>query len=736
MSGSYKKVGQLDSQRSNFGQPNSNMEEYGGLIDLWLILRIFQRWGWLIALITILFPAIMAIFLHRATPIYRATSLLEVKQEERNVIDVSEVDKVIVDQEFLTTQIELLKSESLIEDTIETLNLLSDSYLAPLDDEAWVVLPRDERLRSLVVTFKNSLRVAPVGRSRLIKVSFEHSDPQKAAQISNILTENYISNGLSRKLNATAFARKFLEDRLKSVRSSLDKAERDLVKYATDNDIIIMDGDNGKISSGGSLDKTALKTIDAELTLASIARVEAEIIYQQSSQETLGAEVLNNTALSDLKAKLLELNSEYQEKLAIFKPAYPEMIELKARINMFEKEIVLQEEAITSSSNRSFKNAYDLAFAKEQDLLNRFNNLKKSVVDIREKSINYNIIERQVETERTQYEALLQRLKEVSVSDDLGSNLVEVVDEAKPPRDPFKPNRLRTLLLTILLSGALGFGLAYVIEFIDDRIKTPDDVKNKLKQIIMGVIPISNTPDNLIVDLENSQATLAEAYASLRTNLQFSSADGGPQIIQLTSTRSGEGKSVSALGISLRYAGIGKSVLLIDADMRRPTFLQGGKPSIGLSGLMTQRVEFGEEIQVTRYPGLHLLPSGVIVPNPSELLASERFDDLLEWAKSNYEYVIIDSPPVLGLADAPLLGAKVEATLLIVDAGILRTPNIKASIERLHNSGTNILGVVLTKYKAPTKGYMDYYQYTYGNKANNYSNASEDKKSKRSFSLK
>ena len=702
---------------------DNTLSAEAGLVDFWKILRIVQRWWWLIGFIVGLLTAITAIILFRVTPLYLASSVLEVKQEERKIVDVSEVESIVVDKEFLSTQLELLQSERLIGDTINSLNLMSDPFLAPLEDEEWLEGPPEKKFQSLIFNFKQQLSVAPIGRTRLIRVRFEHADPVKAALIANTVTENYIANGLSRKFNTTAFAREFLEDRLRTVKISLEEAERKLVSYANNNNIIIIDEGNSEESSG-SLDKTALKTLNEQLTEASVDRVEAEIIYQQSQVSSHSAAILNNDSLSRLKSQRLALNSEYQERLAIFKPAYPEMLELREQINLFDKEIEQEERAITSLSETSIKNAYDLAIAKEQDLVKRVNALKNVVLDVREKSIDYNILKRQVETERTQYEALLQRLKEVSISDDFGSNLVEVVDEATPPLRPYKPNRLRTLVLSLIISGFAGFGAAYIVDLIDDRVKAPEDIKKKLQQITMGVIPLIKNEDELLEELKDPQSGISEAYSSLRTNLQFSGENGGPRVIQITSTRSGEGKSVSSLGTALRFAGIGHNVLLIDGDMRRPTFKLSyehkSSKSIGLSGVLTQNVDFASHVQQTQIEGLSLLPSGPQVPNPSELLASNRFNELLAWAKEAYDYIVVDSPPVLGLADAPIIGAKVSATLLVVDSGTLRTPNIKGSIERLGYSGTKILGVVLTKYKSQSKGYMNYYQYTYGSKATSY----------------
>jgi len=716
-----------------------NSREDDSVISVWQIVSVLRRWWWLIALITMVITAATTVVLFRMTPIFKATSLLEVRQEERNVVDVSEVESVIVDREFLTTQVELLKSQSLIEDTIESLNLLSDPYLANLEDEQWVQLPREQRLLSVSAAFERNLNVVPVARSLLIRISFDHSNPRKAAVITNTLTENFINNGLARKFNATAFAREFLEDRLKTVRASLETAERKLVTYATENNIIILDGENAREETG-SLDIIALKTLNAELTTARVERASAEAAYSQVERSNFGAEVLSNDALSRLKDKRIELNSEYLEKQSIYKPGFPEMIELKGRIDLFDQEIAQKTQQIIETARAELKREFDQAVAKERDLSARVAALKGSVVDTRDRSIDYNILKRQVETERTQYEALLQRLKEVSVADDLGSNLVEVVDVAKTPKSPYKPNRLFGIFLSLALGGVIGLTIASLIELFDDKVKDPEDVKRKLGQVIMGVIPVGKNPESFLDELSDPRSTLAEAYASLRTNLQYSGPDGGPRIIQVTSTRSGEGKSVTSLATALRFAGAGHKILLIDADMRLPTFLQdSANPSIGLSGILTSRAEFADEIRRTKVTNLDLLTSGPPVPNPSEILSSGRFDALLDYAADNYDYVIVDSPPVLGIADAPVIGAKVDGTLLIVQTGLLRSAHVTSVIERLQGSKTKLLGVVLTKYKAQQKGYMDYYQYTYGEGASQYSadnrKKTKEHKAKRKFSL-
>lgn len=703
----------------------------GQLIDVWQLLRVLRRWWWMILAFILILTGGAAAILYNMVPIYSAAALLEVKQEERNIVDVSEVENVVVDKEFLTTQIELLKSESLAQSVVESLNLTSDPYFFDSSDEANQALTRDERLRVTVSAVRSNLNVVPVGRSRLIRTSFQHSDPGRAALIANTVTETFINDGLSRKFNSTAYARDFLEGRLATVRASLEAAERELVAYASDNEIIIVNGEDAQDATG-SLDITSLKTLNEELTQASLDRVAAEAAYAQSLQSGFNEELLTNETLARLQSERMALNSEYLEKRAIFKDQHPDMVELRSRIDLFDQEVATLSDSIIAARQELSKEAFERARKRENDLRRRVNTLKNSVIDVRERSIDYNILRRQVETERTQYEGLLQRLKEVSVADDLGSDLVQIVDRAQIPRSPFKPNRIRGILLALLLSSLLGFGIAFILETIDDHVRSPGDITAKLKQIIMGVIPMNTSDDDLMDVLANPQSSVSEAYASLRTNLQFSGPDGGPKIIQLTSTRSGEGKSVSSLAVALRFANDDQRVLLIDGDMRLPTFtVRPGQESIGLSGVLTTDVDFGDEIKPTKYNGLDLLPSGISVPNPSEILSSSRFDELLDYARQHYRYIIIDSPPVLGLADAPVLGAKVDATLLIVEAGRLRTPNIRASIERLQNSGTRLIGVVLTKYKATTKGYMDYYNYTYGDKAGQYGATETSRKSKK-----
>jgi len=697
------------------------------VFNIWEILRVLQRWWWLIGAIILLGLLITGYFVSRTTPVYMASSVLEVKQQERQILDKnSEVEDFVVDSEFFNTQVELLKSDTLAGDIIDQYNLISDSDLSIPEGT------RVEKRRAAINKFSNKLKVSAVGRSRLIKVSFEHTNPEMAARISNAVTESFVTYNLERKYNATSYARDFIEDRLKTTKDILEKSERELANYATVNDLVTVKDAQGNVSPG-FLASESLIALNAELLAARTQRIELEKKFTIAQSSQAPVNVSDGRVLAELRREHTDLTAEYIEKRATYVPEFPLMKELQSRIDYIAQQIENETTLLEGQGLSSLKADYDIALGSEQDLQNRFNELKSSFEDIRDKSVEYNILKREVDTNRSQYDALLQRLKEVSIADEIGSNLISLVDRAETPARPFKPRLLFSLLIAGFLSSLLGTALVFAIEFIDDRIKTPEHVKQKLGTVLMGVIPRDKNPKKIMNSLDDPTSALAEAYSSLRTNLQFSGPDGGPKIIHITSTRSGEGKSVTSLGLALRYAGLGDRVLLVDADMRLPTFKRGVDESIGLSGLLTSRDNIADNLLETKYQNLDLLPSGANVPNPSEILSTYRLGEIMEYIRSKYNYIIVDSPPVMGLADAPILAANCDASLLVVEGASTRTPAVKSTLERLSVSGVKVLGVVLTKYTLQSKGYLNYYQYSYGDGATNYSAVKRGKKTKASI---
>ena len=695
-----------------------------GAFNIMDIFRILLKWWWLITAITLISLLVTAYFVSRQTPVYMASSILEIKQQERQILDNgSDIQDFVVDNEFFNTQIELLKSDSLAGDIVDQFNLVSDP------DFAVETGSRLERRNAAIKLFAGKLKVSGVGRSRLIEVSFQHTNRKKAANIANAVTDSFVTYNLERKYNATSYARDFIEDRLKTTKDILEKSERELVAYASANELVTVTDDQGRVSPG-FLASESLIALNAELLTAQTKRIELEkkLNMIQSSEVSTGA--VNSVVMADLRKTHTELKAEYIQKSATYVPEFPAMVELQERIDYIEEQIQNESSFLEGQGVSTLQAEYDVALGGEQDLTNRFNALKGSFEDIREKSVEYNILKREVDTNRSQYDALLQRLKEVSIADEIGSNLISLVDRAVAPRRPFKPRLLFSLLFAGLMSSLFGTALVFAIEFIDDRIKTPEHVKQKLGSVVMGVIPKDKNPKKITQALNDPTSAVAEAYSTLRTNLQFSGPDGGPRVIHITSTRSGEGKSVTSLGLALRFAGLGDKVLLIDADMRLPTFKEGVGQSIGLSGLLTSKDNIDDNILQTKFENLNLLPSGDNVPNPSEILSTYRLGEIIDHLRTRYTYIIVDSPPVMGLADAPILASICDASLLIVEGSSTRTPAVKSTLERLSVSGIKVLGVVISKFTAQSKGYLNYYQYSYGEVATNYSGVKRGKKTK------
>lgn len=681
-------------------------------IDLRMIFRMIRRWWWLAILIVGAAVTATSWYVSTLEPTYRSSVLLELRQAERNVVDVSAVEDISVDQFFRSTQVELISSASLAERVINQLQLLRDPYFANLDNPNWGSLSTSQRMKVAVSRFQSSTSVSAVGNSYLIAIRFAHTNPNRAAEIANTLAQAHIDFNLSRRVRSTEYARTYLEEQLDNTRQALQTAERDLVTFVAENDLLIVDQDSNASETGEALDVTALVDLNRQLTQASIDRAAAQAAWNQAQESEFRSEVLKSQVINSLSDDLVELKSEYELIREDLQPGHPDVSRLNARIRLVEAEIAEQTNLIVTAQREDFEREYRQAQARERDLQSRIDELENSVSDTRALSIDYNIRLREVQTARSQYEALLQRFSDVGVADDLGSDLVQIVDRAIPSTVPFKPHRTRAVFIAAVLSSLLAGGLIYLLDRMDDKITEPDDVRERLGVPILGVISKLSGGKNPLQELGNPKSEISEAYASVCTNLQFSGGDRRIQVIQVTSTRPSEGKSVTSAGLALRFAGLGKRVLLIDADMRRPTF-EGPTNHGGLAGVLAGMASLDDGVKPTRHNNVFLLSSGRNVPNPSEILGSDKLGALINDAREYFDYIIVDSPPVMGLADAPTIGARVDGTVMVVQAGALRSPNVRASLDRMRGSGSKILGVVMSKYVRSSTFKYSYYDYDY-----------------------
>ena len=464
------------------------------------------------------------------------------------------------------------------------------------------------------------------------------------------------------------------------------------------------------------------------MSAAKSDRIAAEQRFRQAAGAQSNVAAISDPTVQGLGQQRAALEAQYQQKLSLYKADFPEMVQLRSQIDSLSTEIARQRSSVSGSTSNSLRADYQAALARENALQAKVNEGKAGLLALRERSIQYTILQREVDTNRSLYDALLQRFKEVGVAGGVGANVVSVVDRAQVPGGPFKPNLPLNIMIGLVIGLLLGLGTAFSIEWIDDTIKTPDDVGTKLGLASLGVIPGVGKGVAVREQLEDPRSQVSEAYQSVRTALQFSTDHGVPRSLLITSTRASEGKSSTALALAQTLASLGASVLLIDADLRKPTFRGPSSTSQGLSSLLAGSEKVAECVHPTQMERLFLLPSGPIPPNPAELLASGRFKEILDEALTRFDHIVIDSPPVLGLADAPMLASSTEGTLMVIEAGAIRRAAALNAVNRLRASEARLMGAILTKFNALKVGYGYGYGYGYGDDAYAYREGDSPKK--------
>ena len=660
------------------------------------------------------------------TPIYTASTTIQIDREAVRVLateDIAPRENTAYGQEFFETQYGLLRSVSLAERVVDSLGLAAnDSFIEQMGAtppaRRGTVAEQNARRRDVAVGLvRSSLTVTPVRGSRLVKISVDSPAPNLSAQLVNSFAENFIQGNLERKFESSQYARDFLEERLAQTKLRLEESERQLVAYAASQQIINVGEAREDGAQPQSLLSRDLTDINAALAQATAARIAAEQKWRQAQSSAVMSlpEVLENGTVQGLAEERARIRAEYEQKLSVYKPDFPEMLQLKARID----ELTVEISSIAGGIRESIRNQYQVAANQESALRARVNGLKGDVLNLRERSIQYNILQREVDTNRELYDGLLQRYKEVGVTGGVTTNNVSVVDAAEPPAGPSKPNLTFNLAMAAFLGLGLGLATALVIEALDEGIVTPEDVEAKLGVPVLGVIPLLARDMSPTAALADIRSPFSEAYYSLRTALQFSTANGSPRSMLITSSRPGEGKSTTAYAIALNLARVGKRVLLADGDLRNPSMhrVVGVENASGMSNLLSGSAEMSEVARETQQQNLWFIPCGPLPPNPAELWGSDRMRRLLAEAGEKFDHVVIDGPPVLGLADAPLLGSMVEGVVFVLESKGTRRGQARGALKRLLIGNNHLLGAVLAKLDVRSTQYGDYnyaYDYDYG----------------------
>jgi succinoglycan biosynthesis transport protein ExoP len=692
-------------------------------------LRIALRWKYVILGITVACIVLGLIITLLMTPKYTAMATVEIAREASQITNIQGVerDTSIADQEFYQTQYGLLKSRALSERVAAQLRLVDDpgffkmfgtrekNSAFDLSNNRYTAAGRAERQRVAGEILLRNLSINPTRLSRLVDIAFTSPQASFSARVANAWAENFIQTNLERKVQATSYGRNLLERQLQLQKQRLDQSQRQLVGYASQQEIINLPaqgGSNGTITSERSIVADNLAALNTALTQATADRIAAEARYRSGGAGGSSSEALGNVAINNLRQRRAELAAQYQQMMVQFEPGYPAARALKSQIDQLDRAIGREESRVSGS----IKGAYSAAVARESALDGKVDQLKSSYLDNRRRSIQYNIFQQEVDTNRALYDGLLQRYKEIGVANGVGVNNISVVDTADEPQKPSSPRLLVNLIVSLLGGLALGAIVAFALEQMDEAFGNPSEVERKLGLPLLGSVPKVEENRAPRDELLDRKSDLVDAYIAISANLGFTTEHGAPRSFSVTSTRPAEGKSTTALALATMLARAGKRVIIVDGDMRSPSIHHLGNVGHerGLSNFLS-----GEEViepLTFQMPdlGLTAMSAGPIPPNAAELLTGNRLAVLINRLLIDYDHVVIDGPPVMGLADAPLIAAQVEGVVYAVESHGIRVTQVKIALGRLAAANVRIFGGVLTKFEARRAAYGSDYEYGYG----------------------
>lgn len=694
-------------------------------------LRIALRWKYVIIGMTVACLVLGLIATLLMTPKYTATATVEIAREASQVTSIQSVEREtsVADQEFYETQYGLLKSRALSERVATQLRLIDDPdffkmFGAKTDTPAfnltnnrYTAAGRAERQRIAGAILLRNISINPTRLSRLVDIAFTSPQAPFSARVANAWAENFIQTNLERKVQATSYGRNLLERQLQLQKQRLDESQRQLVGYASQQKIINLPaqgGSNGAVTSERSIIADDLAALNSALTQATADRIEAEARYRAGGAGGTSVEALGNVAINNLRQRRAELSAQYQQMMVQFEPGYPAAQALKSQINQLDHAIGREESRVSGS----IEGAYRAAAARENALQAKVDQLKSSYLDDRRRSIQYNIYQQEVDTNRALYDGLLQRYKEIGVANGVGVNNISVVDIADVPQKPSSPRLILNLFVSLLGGLALGAIAAFALEQMDEAFGDPGEVERKLGLPLLGSVPKVRGDHAPRDELLDRKSELVDAYLAISTNLGFVTAHGAPRSFSVTSTRPAEGKSTTSLALATMLARAGKRVIIVDGDMRSPSIHHLG--NVGHERGLSNFLAGEEAIEPLTFQmsdlGLTAMSAGPIPPNAAELLTGARLGILISRLLEHYDHVVIDSPPVMGLADAPLIAARVEGVVYAVESHGIRASQVKTALGRLAAANVRIFGGVLTKFepRRAAYGYGYEYGYSYG----------------------
>lgn len=664
------------------------------------------------------------------TPRYQAAATVKIDNESIKIVEGQDLDPAVAMSDtgrYLNTQVKIVESRSLSTKVADSLKLdRSDAFLnemgVKVPDEGMPERERAAMRREMVISvLRQGVSMDSAPDSRVASIGFVSRDPVLAAKVANSFAENYINQNVQARYDNNAYARRVLTEQVRQAQIELQQTERDAIDYARRNRLIDTgdassgtdDGKSGGRDTGNARSVTTanLVQLNASYIDARATRIAAEARWTaaQASNGLDLPEARNNPAIQALQTRRAEIAATLAQLRTRYIESQPQVKEAAAEL--------AQVDAMLANAGRTLKTSiqkeYQAALRAEQDLFGAKEQLANETLTEQDRRVQLNLIARDAETQRKQLNDLLTRLNQINAAADITLNNISLLDKAQVPVQPISPNIRRNLLMALAAGLALALFVAFIREALDDTLRSPEDAERKLHLPLLGTTPFVQEASTQ--DLEDRQGELAEAYYSIRATVDYASSGDSNKVLLVTSSQPSEGKSTTSIALARDFARIGRRVLLIDADFRNPSLhrnLQLPKEHGFVDVLMKHR-SFEDTVLEHEIPGLHMLPLGPIPPNPVQILSSNLIQDFIADKRGQYDILIFDSAPVMGLADAPMLSRMADFVLLIVEANRAHFGQAKSAVRRLQDAGANILGIVMTKFSFRDAGYSYDYHYSY-----------------------
>lgn len=720
--------------------------DYSGVLEYWQMVRRHKA---AVILVTLLGTAAAALSTLPEPRIYQARATLEIQDLNADFLNMKNVNPTAEGVGYnpdyeIQTQVKILQSRSMLKRVADKMDANRKPMAFPPPDRlsAWrtalnIAPPTDDDLWALALgTASGSVRVRSSGTNRIVDVMCDSSSPDVAADFLNTLAAEYIDQNLESRWKSTERTGQWLTNQLQDLKQKLEASESQLQAFARTSGLLYTGDDKENV------DERKLSDLQKALSDAQSDRVAKQSKFETATASPVGAlaQVLDDRALQEAQHALSTLEAQIAQLRVTFKPTHPDVKKLQAQINVVERELEAQHENIV----RRIRNDFEEAQRRESLLADAYSSQVGVVSGKAEKAAHYNLLKREVETNRLLYENMLQKVKEASIASALRANNIRVVDAAEPPGAPYKPNFSQRIIMGVLAGLVLGVALAVLRERSDRTIQDPGDAVFYLNVPELGVVPVGElagvaaqpvlaegaarqiaraASDRVeLISWNKKQSLLAESYRTTLTSILFSNPAGErPKVLVMTSASPKEGKSTTACNLGITLAEINHNVLLIDADMRRPRLhtVFGMKNTGGLTDLLHSKTPLTEEafdalVHETEIPGLSVLLSGADRKSASSLVHSPRMQEVFELARRKFDTVLVDTPPMGNISDARVMARLSDAVILVLRSGSTTRDAALMATRRFAEDGIQILGVILNSWNPKTPGYSYYGHYYAG----------------------